>query len=102
MEEALHVEPLEETVDTLRDVIKASHIQRLKKGECTIEMGFVLNDLLTNLERVSDHCSNVAMCLMEVAQERFDIHGYQRDVEHKSDFTDEYGKNMEKYMPKAD
>ena len=101
MEEALHVEPLEETVDTLRDMIKANHILRLKKGECTIELGFVLNDLLTNLERVADHCSNVAMCLMEVAQERFDIHSYQRDVEHKSDFTDEYGKNMEKYMPKS-
>ncbi len=100
MDMALHVEPLEETIDTMRDMLKANHILRLKKGECTIELGFVLNDLLTNLERVSDHCSNVAMCLMEVAQERFDIHGYQRDVEHKSNFTDEYGKNMEKYMPK--
>ena len=99
MEKAIHVEPLEETVDTLRDMLKANHILRLKKGECTIELGFVLNDLLTNLERVSDHCSNVAMCLMEVAQERFDIHGYQRDVEHKSNYTEEYGMNMKKYMP---
>ena len=100
MEMAMKVEPLEETIDTLRDLIKAKHIERLKQGDCTIELGFVLNDLLTNMERVSDHCSNVAMCLMEVANNRFDMHGYQHDVENKSDFTDEYSRYMNKFMPK--
>ncbi|MBQ4089040.1 MAG: Na/Pi cotransporter family protein [Clostridia bacterium] len=99
MEMAMKVEPLEETIDTLRDMIKAKHIERLKQGDCTIELGFVLNDLLTNMERVSDHCSNVAMCLMEVANNRFDMHGYQHDVETKSDFTDEYSRYMAKFMP---
>ena len=97
---AMKVEPLEETIDTLRDMIKAKHIERLKQGDCTIELGFVLNDLLTNMERVADHCSNVAMCLMEVANNRFDMHGYQHDVETKSDFTDEYSRYMKKFMPK--
>jgi len=100
MDMAMKVEPLEETIDTLRDMIKAKHIERLKQGDCTIELGFVLNDLLTNMERVSDHCSNVAMCLMEVANNRFDMHGYQHDVETKSDFTDEYSRYMKKFMPK--
>ena len=99
MDLAIQVEPLEETIDTLRDVIKDSHIDRLRKGDCTIELGFVLNDLLTNMERVADHCSNVAMCLMEVANNRFDIHGYQHDVETKNDFTDEYSRYMKKFMP---
>ena len=101
MEMAMKVEPLEETIDTLRDIIKASHIERLKQGDCTIELGFVLNDLLTNMERVSDHCSNVAMCLMEVANNRFDMHGYQHDVETKSNFTDEYSRYMKKFMPES-
>ena len=101
MEMAMKVEPLEETIDTLRDVIKAKHIERLKNGDCTIELGFVLNDLLTNMERVSDHCSNVAMCLMEVANNRFDMHGYQHDVETKSNFTDEYSRYMKKFMPES-
>lgn len=98
--EAYNVEPLEETVDTLRDTIKARHIERLKQGDCTIEMGFVLTDLLTNLERVADHCSNVAMCLLEVSQNRFDIHGYQRVLETGNDFDRKYNAYLTEYMPK--
>lgn len=67
------VEPLEETIDRLTDEIRARHIHRLQSGECTIQLGFILNDLLTNLERVSDHCSNIAVCVIE---ERED-HGMQ-------------------------
>lgn len=99
MEAARKVEPLEETVDTLRDMVKAKHIERLKAGECTIEMGFVLTDLLTDLERISDHCSNVAMCLLEVTQNRFDIHGYQHDFKAGKDFSGEYDKTLNKYAP---
>ena len=99
MEAARKVEPLEETVDTLRDMVKAKHIERLKQGECTIEMGFVLGDLLNDLERVSDHCSNVAMCILEVSQNRFDIHGYQHDFKTKGDFSQEYDRNLDKYTP---
>ena len=99
MEAARKVEPLEQTVDTLRDMVKAKHIERLKAGECTIELGFVLSDLLNDLERVSDHCSNVAMCLLEVSQNRFDIHGYQHDFKAAAGFTKQYDKNLSEYTP---
>lgn len=59
--EVLHVEPLEDVIDTLSMKIKQNHIKRLKKGKCTIEMGFILDDVLTGLERISDHCSNIAV-----------------------------------------
>ncbi len=75
------VEPLEEVVDHLRSTIKANHINRLKSGFCTIEMGFVLSDLLTNLERVSDHCSNIATSVIEVERHgNVDAHGYSRSL----------------------
>ncbi|MBO7217192.1 MAG: Na/Pi cotransporter family protein [Clostridia bacterium] len=80
LESAVKVEPLEQVVDKLKDVIKSQHIARLQKGECTIELGFVLTDLLTNLERVSDHCSNIAGCVIEMAHNDMDIHKYLRSV----------------------
>ena len=67
LDSAIMVEPLEQVVDYLRDVLKKQHIRRLRKQECTIELGFVLTDILTNLERVSDHCSNIAACILEIA-----------------------------------
>ena len=80
LDSAVQVEPLEEVVDTLKDSIKSKHIARLQKGECTIELGFVLTDLLTNLERVSDHCSNIAGCMLEMAHNDMEIHKYLRSV----------------------
>ena len=77
---AAMVEPLEQVIDGLRDTLKRRHIERLQRGECTIELGFVLTDLLTNFERVSDHCSNIAGCLLEMAHEDMDIHAYLRQV----------------------
>ena len=77
---AAQVEPLEQVVDDLKDTIKASHIARLQRGECTIELGFVLTDLLTNLERVSDHCSNIAGCLLEMTHKEMAIHQYLQKV----------------------
>ncbi len=77
---AIQVEPLEQVVDALNATIKKNHIARLQKGTCTIELGFILNDLITNLERVSDHCSNVAGCMLEMKHNDMSIHKYLREV----------------------
>ncbi len=73
---AAQVEPLEEVIDALTREIRARHIQRLQTGECTIELGFILTDLLGNYERVSDHCSNIAVAMIELAKDSFDTHEY--------------------------
>ncbi len=81
LELAARVEPLEQVVDDLRDGIKSRHINRLQKSECTIEHGFVLSDILTNLERVADHCSNIAGCLIEMSKhDALDLHDYLHRV----------------------
>ncbi|MEE1356878.1 MAG: Na/Pi cotransporter family protein [Clostridia bacterium] len=82
---AVKVEPLEQVVDDLRDKLKKKHIARLQRNECTIEMGFILSDILANLERISDHCSNIAGCLIEMAHEDLDIHEYLRNVKDGND-----------------
>ena len=73
---AVQVEPLEELIDQLVDKVKRHHIERLQKGQCTIRQGFVLNDLLTSLERIGDHCSNVAVAMIELDEDTFDTHEY--------------------------
>lgn len=80
LDSAVQVEPLEQVVDNLKDSIKSRHVARLQKGECTIELGFVLTDLLTNLERVSDHCSNIAGCMLELSHKDLAIHQYLRSI----------------------
>lgn len=70
------VEPLEEVIDGINIEMKARHIRRLTKGTCTIELGFVLSDITTNYERVADHCSNIAVCLIQIANQEFDTHEY--------------------------
>ena len=97
LELASRVEPLEQVVDTLREQIKHRHIDRLQKGECTIEMGFVLTDVLTNLERVSDHCSNLAGSTIETARHSFDMHSYLSHVRRDSA---EYAEMVESYNDK--
>ncbi|MEG1524953.1 MAG: Na/Pi cotransporter family protein [Clostridia bacterium] len=77
---AKQVEPLEEVIDALQAELKSRHIARLQTGACTIELGFVLSDLLANLERVSDHCSNIAACMIQTQQEAFDMHSYLESV----------------------
>ncbi|MBQ9117326.1 MAG: Na/Pi cotransporter family protein [Clostridia bacterium] len=78
---AAHVEPLEEVVDYLKDQIKLQHVLRLQKSECTIEHGFVLADILNALERVSDHCSNIAGCVIEISQhDSLSMHSYLSSV----------------------
>ena len=77
---AYHVEPLEELIDNLCDEMKLHHIDRLQTGECTLNHGFAFNDLLTNCERVSDHCSNIAVAMIELESESFDTHEYINSV----------------------
>ena len=91
------VEPLEETIDQLTDEIRARHVHRLQNGECTIQLGFVLNDLLTNLERVSDHCSNIAVCVIEEREDRSDRHAYLHDMKEATEFSATLKQDMNKY-----
>ncbi len=98
---AIEVEPLEQVIDELTDAIKSNHIQRVKKHACTIETGFILNDLLTNYERVSDHCSNVAVSVIETAHSTYDTHMYLHKVKFgNASFTQSYERFSEQYrMP---
>ena len=94
---AKKVEPLEETVDRLIEEIRVRHIQRLQTGECTIQLGFVLNDLLTNFERVSDHCSNIAVSIIEEHNGEADRHAYLHSVKAGGDFSADLDRDLEKY-----
>jgi len=95
---ALEVEPLEQVVDELRDKIKLNHIKRLQKSECDIEHGFVLSDILNNLERISDHCSNIAGCVIEISEyDALDMHKYLDEMRSESE---EYQKKYESYRAK--
>ena len=98
---AKSVEPLEEVIDHIRTEVRSRHIKRLRKGKCTIEMGFVLTDLITNYERVADHCSNIAVCMIQVHDNNnFDMHGYLNDLKSASneEFTNKFRAYSEKYM----
>lgn len=99
LEGAKLVEPLEQVIDRLKLKIKASHIQRLKEGHCTVEYGFILADILTNCERIADHCSNVAVCMLEIAHGSFDTHEYLSHVKHdgENNFTEKYAEFKKKY-----
>ena len=99
MHMAASVEPLEEVIDDLRDDIKLNHIVRLQNNECTMEMGFILSDLLTNCERVADHCSNIAGCMLELSQDKaLDMHKYLFAVKHGNpEFDRRYQEYKEKY-----
>ena len=95
------VEPLEQVIDYLKAEIKKGHIQRLQKEECTIEMGFVLSDIITNLERVSDHCSNIAGCVIELTKDELSLHEYYHEIKDGDDFRTEYfNKKYNMYMEK--
>lgn len=93
------VEPLEQVVDNLKYKIKLNHILRLQKNECTIEHGFILSDLLTNFERVSDHCSNIAGCLIELSKHNsLDMHKYLGEIKDGSrEFDNKFKEYKAKY-----
>ena len=95
---AMQVEPLEQTIDQLTDAIKSRHIARLQSGECSIELGFILSDILGDLERVSDHCSNIAVAVIELSHSSFDTHKFLSGIRSDSEqfretlhqFSDKY------------
>ena len=95
---AVEVEPIEEVVDELRDQIKLNHVLRLQKNECTIEHGFILSDLLNNFERVSDHCSNIAGCVIEMAKEgTLDMHKYTEETIESVEYKQKVVYYQQKY-----
>ena len=100
IELAKQVEPLEQVIDLLKTQLKDRHIERLRTGLCTIEQGFIFSDLLTNYERISDHCSNVAVCVIQIADKSFDTHEYLQGVKasEKGPFMDRYNDYKKKYQ----
>ena len=93
------VEPLEQVIDRLKRKIKTGHVMRLRQGDCTMEMGFILSDLITNYERVSDHCSNIAVCVIEIASGNFEAHEYLNHIktDDNTAFTELYNAYKQKY-----
>lgn len=95
---AAKVEPLEQVIDGITAQIKKNHIDRLQHGHCTIEMGFILSDIITNYERVSDHCSNIAVAVIEIVHNSFDTHKYLNGVKYgNSEFNTIYEIFSNKY-----
>lgn len=93
------VEPLEQIVDVLKSRLRSNHIQRMQKGECSIEAGFIWSDLLNNLERVSDHCSNIAGCVIEMSHSSLDLHGYLKTVKAGSlEYEEQFKEYSDKYV----
>ena len=99
VQEAMLVEPLEEVIDDMNIELKARHIRRLREGKCTIELGFVHSDIITNYERIADHCSNIAVCIIEIKQDGFDTHEYLGTIkrEDNEQFKARYAQYKEKY-----
>ena len=97
---AYRVEPLEELIDNLCDEMKLHHIDRLQTGECTLNHGFAFNDLLTNCERVSDHCSNIAVAMIELESDSFDTHEYINSVMamHSHSFDEYYAEYSKEFQ----
>ena len=95
---------IDASVDSLTKRIKEHHIKRLQKGKCTIEMGFILEDILNCLERVSDHCSNIAACMITVREDEFNTHEYIKDMsrDEQEEFWDEYHTAIKRYRFKKD
>lgn len=95
---AKRVEPLEQVIDRLKRKIKNGHISRLRQGDCTMELGFVLSDLLNDFERIADHCSNIAVCFIEITNDSFEVHEYLNQI--KSDESDDFSNMYESYKQK--
>ena len=99
---ARRVEPLEETVDQLIEEVRTRHIRRLQTGQCTVQLGFVLSDLLTNIERVSDHCSNIAVSVIQEQEGTVYHHAYLQEVKAGSAFGEDLRRDQRKYrLPEA-
>lgn len=83
LDKAKKIEPLEEAIDYINGEVKKRHIKRLRKGKCTIELGFILSDITTSFERISDHCSNIAVCILQIHENVFDTHEYMDTMKAK-------------------
>ena len=96
---AYEVEPLEQVIDKLKLELKNRHIRRLQDGRCTIELGFVLSDILNNYERVSDHCSNIAACMIQIKDSAMETHGYLNEIKSSGEprYTGYYKRYADKY-----
>lgn len=94
------IEPLEEVIDELSKELKRRHVQRLRKGGCTIEMGFIFSDIITSLERIADHCSNIGVCVTQVREGLYDTHSYLDTVKHDNaaSFLRDLTQVREKYL----
>lgn len=98
LDAAKNVEPLEQVIDELKEEMRNSHISRLKSGECSIEAGFVWADLLTNLERTADHCSNIAVCVIDATENNMNMHESLRNMRKDNDcFEEKYIRYAKKY-----
>ncbi|MBR3942506.1 MAG: Na/Pi cotransporter family protein, partial [Clostridia bacterium] len=97
LELAQQIEPLEQVVDRLKYKLKKGHIARLQQNNCTIETGFVFNDLITNFERIADHCSNIAVCMIEVSHDSFDTHEFLHKFHHNQNFEEKVKELEAKY-----
>lgn len=95
--QATLVEPLEQVIDRMKELLRSRHIERLRVGGCGIEAGFVWNDLITNMERVSDHCSNIAGCVIDVKEQNMNLHESLKQLRTDNDF---YRKQFEEYTSK--
>ena len=91
------VEPLEETMDCLTEEVRNRHIRRLQNGQCTIQLGFVLNDLLNNFERIGDHCSNIAVSVIEEQDSQMASHAYLHDMKKNGEFAARLQNNLSRY-----
>ncbi len=99
---ALTVEPLEQVVDKLKAHLRDSHIVRLKNGDCTVEAGFIWSDFLTNLERASDHCSNIALCVIDAHDRKLNLHESIREIKKENpQYKEMYRMYKEKYLSKV-
>ena len=99
VELAAKIEPLEQVIDDIAARIKKRHIKRLKTGECTVERGIDLSDILTNMKRISDYCSNVAVCVIQIAHATFETHSYLRKVRYTNqpEFITDFEDYKDKY-----
>jgi phosphate:Na+ symporter len=95
---AKKTEPLEQVIDALKEELRTRHILRLQKGECSVDAGFIWSDLLTNLERVSDHCSNISGCVLDTVEHTMNIHENLRIFRQSDeDFKEQYEAFLKKY-----
>ncbi len=102
LEVAYKIEPLEEVIDEIKEILRANHISRLQQGSCSISTGFVWNDILTNLERVADHCSNIGACVIDMAHNDLNLHEAVKEIKSSyRGYTELYNEYSEKYAVKA-